>query len=151
MRCPLCGDLRDRVVDSRQADDGGSIRRRRQCESCSHRYTTFERVEAVPLLIRKRDASREEFDASKAMAGVAAACKARPVAPAEIEQLVGRVEDAVRAMGPEVTSDTIGREILAKLRHVDAVAAIRFASVYKSFEHVDDFERELSLLHQAEE
>lgn len=149
MRCPGCGALRDRVVDSRQADDGASIRRRRECEACGGRFTTFERVEEVPLQVRKRDGSVEPFDASKVAAGVSAACKSRPVEPTQIAVLVGEVEDALRAQGREVDTDAVGLEVLSRLRALDEVAAVRFASVYKSFDTIGDFEREIGLLQRA--
>jgi transcriptional repressor NrdR len=146
MRCPACGGLRDKVVDSRQADDGASIRRRRECEACQQRYTTFERVEELPLQVRKRRGGTEPFAASKVAAGVSAACKSRPVEPAQIARLVGEVEDALRLHGREVGADRVGLEVLTRLRAIDEVAAVRFASVYKSFDSVGDFEREISLL-----
>ena len=149
MRCPGCGGLRDKVVDSRQADDGASIRRRRECEVCRQRYTTFERVEEVPLQVRKRSGEVEAFDASKVAAGVSAACKSRPVEPAQIAVLVGEVEDALRASGREVDTDQVGLEVLTRLRALDEVATVRFASVYKSFDTIGDFEREISLLQRS--
>lgn len=149
MRCPACGGLRDKVVDSRQADDGASIRRRRECETCGGRYTTFERVEEVPLQVRKRDGHVEPFDASKVAAGVSAACKSRPVEPAQIAELVAAVEDALRVMGKEVDTDDVGLEVLTRLRALDEVATVRFASVYKSFDTISDFEREINLLQRT--
>jgi transcriptional repressor NrdR len=149
MRCPACGALRDKVVDSRQADDGDSIRRRRECESCGRRFTTFERTEEVPLQVRKRSGDLEPFDASKVAAGVSAACKSRPVDPGQIALLVGEVEDALRARGREVDTDQVGLEVLTRLRRLDEVATVRFASVYKSFDTISDFEREISLLQQS--
>ena len=149
MRCPACGGLRDKVVDSRHSDDGASIRRRRECETCGGRYTTFERVEEVPLQVRKRDGRVEPFDASKVAAGVSAACKSRPVEPAQIAVLVGEVEDALRVLGREVETDDVGLEVLTRLRALDEVATVRFASVYKSFDTISDFEREISLLQGA--
>lgn len=146
MRCPGCGNLRDRVVDSRQADDGRSIRRRRECESCGGRFTTFERVETALVQVRKRSGEVEGFDASKVAAGVSAACKSRPVDPGQIAVLVADVEDALRAMGKEVSSDDVGLEVLLRLRALDEVAAVRFASVYKGFDTISDFEREIRLL-----
>ena len=148
MRCPECGGLRDRVVDSRQADDGGSIRRRRQCEACGSRFTTFERVETVAVQVRKRSGGVEPFDASKVAAGVSAACKSRPVDPGEIAVLVAEVEAALQARGKEATSDEVGLEVLARLRALDEVAAVRFASVYKSFDTIGDFEREIRYLQE---
>ena len=149
MRCPACGGLRDKVVDSRQADDGDSIRRRRECESCGRRFTTFERLEEVPLQVRKRNGDLESFDASKVAAGVSAACKSRPVDPGQIAELVGAVEDALRALGREVGTDQVGLEVLSRLRTLDEVAAVRFASVYKGFDTIGDFEREIDLLQRS--
>lgn len=148
MRCPACGELRDRVVDSRQTEDGRSIRRRRECESCGGRFTTFERIETVSVAVRKRSGEVEPFDASKVAAGVSAACKSRPVDPGQIAVLVADVEDALRSMGKEVTSDEVGLEVLLRLRALDEVAAVRFASVYKSFDNISDFEREIRLLQE---
>lgn len=148
MRCPSCGDLRDRVVDSRQTEDGRSIRRRRECETCGGRFTTFERVETALVQVRKRSGEVEGFDASKVAAGVSAACKSRPVDPGQIAILVADVEDALRSMGKEVTSDEVGLEVLLRLRALDEVAAVRFASVYKGFDTISDFEREIRLLQE---
>lgn len=146
MRCPACGNLRDRVVDSRQTEDGRSIRRRRECETCGGRFTTFERIETALVQVRKRSGEVEPFDASKVAAGVSAACKSRPVDPGQIAVLVADVEDALRSMGKEVTSDEVGLEVLLRLRALDEVAAVRFASVYKGFDTISDFEREIRLL-----
>ena len=146
MRCPACGNLRDRVVDSRQTEDGRSIRRRRECETCGGRFTTFERIETAMVQVRKRTGVVEPFDASKVAAGVSAACKSRPVDPGQIAVLVADVEDALRSMGKEVTSDEVGLEVLLRLRALDEVAAVRFASVYKGFDTISDFEREIRLL-----
>ena len=148
MRCPACGNLRDRVVDSRQTEDGRSIRRRRECESCGGRFTTFERIETASVAVRKRSGDVEPFDASKVAAGVSAACKSRPVDPGQIAVLVADVEDALRSLGKEVTSDEVGLEVLLRLRALDEVAAVRFASVYKSFDTINDFEREIRLLQE---
>lgn len=149
MRCPACGSLRDKVIDSRQTDDGTSIRRRRQCEGCSGRFTTFERLEEVPLQVRKRSGETEPWDASKVAAGVSAACKSRPVEPTQIATLVAEVEDELRASGREVDTDQIGLAVLTRLRVLDEVAAVRFASVYKGFDTISDFEREINLLQQG--
>ena len=148
MRCPACGNLRDRVVDSRQAEDGRSIRRRRECESCGGRFTTFERIETATVQVRKRSGDVEPFDASKVAAGVSAACKSRPVDPGQIAVLVADVEDALRSMNKVVSSDEVGLEVLVRLRSLDEVATVRFASVYKSFDTISDFEREIRLLQQ---
>jgi transcriptional repressor NrdR len=148
MRCPGCGNLRDRVVDSRQAEDGRSIRRRRECETCGGRFTTFERIETATVQVRKRSGDVEPFDASKVAAGVSAACKSRPVDPGQIAVLVADVEDALRSMHKVVSSDEVGLEVLVRLRDLDEVAAVRFASVYKGFDTISDFEREIRLLQE---
>ena len=138
------------MVDSRQADDGLSIRRRRQCETCGARFTTFERLEEAPLVVVKRDGRREPFDRSKVAAGVAAALKGRPVEVAGIEALVTAVEDRLRVLGRDAKTDDIGTEVLTLLRGLDGVAAVRFASVYKDFDDVTDFEREITLLDEGD-
>lgn len=149
MRCPACGHLRDRVVDSRQTEDGRSIRRRRECETCGGRFTTFERIETAMVQVRKRTGDVEPFDASKVAAGVSAACKSRPVDPGQIAVLVADVEDALRSLAKVVTSDEVGLEVLLRLRDLDEVAAVRFASVYKGFDTISDFEREIRLLQET--
>jgi transcriptional repressor NrdR len=147
VQCPACGSLEDKVVDSRQAEDGRSIRRRRQCLSCSSRFTTFERVEAVMLTVVKRSGRREPFDLAKITEGVRAATKSRPISSADIEALAANVEEQLRLRGgPDVTSERIGRAVLEALYELDAVAAVRFASVYKGFDDPADFEHELTLL-----
>lgn len=151
MRCPACGGLRDKVVDSRQTEDGDSIRRRRECEACGRRFTTFERLEEVPLQVRKRNGDLEAFDASKVAAGVSAACKSRPVDPGQIAALVGEVEDALRGLGKDVATEDVGLAVLSRLRALDEVAAVRFASVYKGFDTISDFEREIDELQRRGE
>ncbi len=143
MRCPWCNADDDRVVDSRPADSGGSIRRRRECAACSRRYTTFERIEDVGLLVVKRDGSKEPFDREKLAAGIRNALADRPVMPTEVEEMVDRIQGRLRRRGPEVSSQLAGSEVLAALRKTDEVAYLRFASVYKDFEGAADFEREL--------
>jgi transcriptional repressor NrdR len=147
VRCSACGHHDSKVIDSRQSDDGGTIRRRRQCLVCGRRFTTFEREEAVVLTVIKRSGDREPFDRDKVIAGLNAAVKARPVAEGEVEALAAAVEDEVRQQpGAEVTSERVGRAVLEHLRELDPVAAVRFASVYKGFDDLSDFERELTLL-----
>lgn len=147
MQCPACGSLDDKVVDSRQAEDGLSIRRRRQCTACNGRFTTFERVEAIALVVLKRSGHREPFDPAKITEGVQAAAKARPVNDDQVEAIAVAVEEEVRLeSGAEVTSERVGRAVLERLYEVDAVAAVRFASVYKGFDDPSDFQRELTLL-----
>jgi transcriptional repressor NrdR len=147
MRCPYCNTEEDKVVDSRMAEEGRAIRRRRECLGCGRRFTTFERIEEVPLLVLKRNGIEESFDRDKIAEGVRRACKNRPVTEAEIDAIAEDVEEAMREMGVRpVPSAEIGREVLERLRRLDEVAYLRFASVYKDFQELDDFERELGLL-----
>lgn len=143
MRCPWCDADEDRVVDSRPADGGVAIRRRRECGACTRRYTTFERIEEVGLVVVKRDGSKEPFSRDKLAAGIRNAVADRPVSPVEVEDLVDRIQVRLRRRGPEVASQFVGTEVLAALRKTDEVAYLRFASVYKDFEGADDFQREL--------
>jgi transcriptional repressor NrdR len=147
VRCPYCAVEEDKVVDSRVAEEGRVIRRRRECLGCGRRYTTFERAEEVPLLVVKRNAAEEPFDRSKVVEGIKRACKNRPVSAAEVEELVDDVEESMRASGERpVPTSVIGREVLERLRNLDEVAYLRFASVYKDFQELTDFERELGHL-----
>ena len=147
MRCPACGHVDSKVVDSRQSDDGVTIRRRRECLDCRTRFTTFERLEPAALLVVKRFGEREPFDRQKVVAGVQSAVKARQVAAGEVEALASAVEEEVRqAPGGVLTSERVGRAVLERLQELDVVAAIRFASVYKGFDDISDFEREITLL-----
>ncbi len=150
MRCPYCGNQETKVVDSRLAEEGRAIRRRRECLACGRRYSTFERAEEVPLLVLKRDGTEEAFSIDKVTEGIRRACVNRPVTGAEIEALAGDVEESMRAGGLRpVPSADIGREILERMRALDEVAYLRFASVYKDFQELDDFERELGLVKKA--
>ncbi len=149
MKCPACGDPDDRVVDSRLVDDGTAVRRRRECLSCGRRYTTFERLEGEPLWVIKRSGRREPFDREKVVSGLRAATKNRPVSELEMAELAGLVEEAMRSSGPAVKSEQIGLEVLDRLRGIDEVAYLRFASVYKEFEQADDFYKEVGLLSKA--
>jgi transcriptional repressor NrdR len=145
VRCPFCGTDQDRVVDSRPADDGAAIRRRRACAGCGRRFTTFERVDEIPLLILKRDGSKEQFDPAKVVSGLAKACKNRPITDAQIVRITSDIEETLRARGQrEVESQEVGIELLNALRDLDAVAYMRFASVDKDFQDPADFERELA-------
>ena len=146
MRCPDCSSLDDKVVDSRASDDGSAIRRRRECLGCGHRFTTFERVDEAPLVVVKTTGVREPFDRDKVVAGVVAAAKNRPVTPEQIDALATGVEDSLRRRGGEVETTRIGLAVLERLRDLDEVAYLRFASVYKDFTGVDDFADELRLL-----
>jgi transcriptional repressor NrdR len=138
-------------VDSRAAEDGSAIRRRRECLSCGQRFTTYERVEEVPFLVVKRSGSREPFDRAKVMAGIEAAAKNRPVSADQIASLAGDIEESLRMASPEVPSEEVGLAVLERLRAVDEVAYLRFASVYKGFSAAGDFEREAGLLHKSTE
>jgi transcriptional repressor NrdR len=151
MRCPWCGDPDDKVVDSRAAEGGASIRRRRECLGCGRRFTTFERVEEVTLTVVKRDGAKEPFDRDKVALGVMKAIKNRPVTAEQVGRLVERVEDKLRRKGPMVTTQEVGLEVLSLLGRLDDVAYLRFASVYKDFQELTDFERELGLLLQKRE
>jgi transcriptional repressor NrdR len=146
MRCPWCNADDDKVVDSRPADEAAAIRRRRECLACGRRFTTYERVEEVGLVVRKRDGTKEPFDRDKLEAGIRKALSSRPVTNLAIDQMVARIETRLRRRGPEIRSQQIGLEVLAALRKTDQVAYLRYASVYKDFEGVEDFERELDLL-----
>jgi transcriptional repressor NrdR len=151
VRCPWCGVDDDRVVDSRQAEEGGSIRRRRECLGCERRFTTFERVEEFPLWVVKRSGLREPFDRVKVVEGVRSATKNRPVTPEQMDELAQAVEDALRAETTEATSQQVGVAVLERLQSLDDVAYLRFASVYKGFEEAGDFQREAGLLTKTTE
>ena len=138
-------------MDSRTADDGAAIRRRRACLACGRRFTTFERIEEAPLMVVKRSGQREPFDRAKLVAGLRAATKNRAGVAGRVEGLAAELEDSFRLSGPEVTSQAIGLAVLERLRVVDEVAYLRFASVYKGFEDVGDFEREVGLLTKSTE
>lgn len=146
MRCPSCRADDTKVIDSREADDGHAIRRRRACGQCQFRFTTYERLDEVRLVVVKSDGSRQPFDREKIVVGVAAAAKGRPVTVEQIDRLAEEVEDAVRSMTGEITSTIVGREVLERLRGLDEVAYLRFASVYKGFDAAADFQREVVLL-----
>lgn len=147
MRCPYCEGLEDKVVDSRTAEEHRAIRRRRECLSCRRRYTTFERPEEVPVIVVKRSGGEEPFNRLKIVEGIRRSCKNRPVTQAEIEAIAEDVEEAARTEGRRpLPSAEIGRNVLERLRSLDEVAYLRFASVYKDFQELDDFERELGLL-----
>jgi len=139
------------VVDSRPADQGAAIRRRRECLSCSRRFTTFERVEEVGLVVVKRDGAKEPYLREKVVAGIRKAIVNRPVSDRQVTEIVDRIEERLRRRGPEVPSQQVGLEVLSALQKLDAVAYMRFASVYKDFQEVTDFERELGLLLQKKE
>lgn len=149
MFCPSCRAVDTKVVDSRVAEEGSAIRRRRQCLACAHRFTTFERVDHAPLTVEKSNGDAEPFDRAKLIGGLAAATKGRNVTDTRLEEIALRVEDSVRLLGSTVTSANIGVAVLDELRSVDEVAYLRFASVYKNFDAASDFHRELQLLEKS--
>lgn len=149
MFCPFCRHNDSKVLDSRVAEDGGSIRRRRQCPVCERRFTTLEHIQ---LLVKKKSGAVEPFNRDKVVSGVRKACKGRPVNEDQLAKLGQQVEDALRASGqPEVPADEVGVAILGPLRELDQVAYLRFASVYRRYESVDDFEDEIALLRIEQE
>jgi transcriptional repressor NrdR len=149
MLCPVCGAPSTRVIDSRPAEGGLSIRRRRECEGCGQRFTTYERLEPQ-LMVRKRNGRLEPFSAAKLAAGIAAALADRPVSGSSIDRLVEEVEASCHSAGSQVSSEEIGREVLERLRALDEVGYLRFASVYKDFQGAADFEKEVAALESAE-
>ena len=140
-----------RVIDSRSADDGASIRRRRECVSCEQRFTTFEKVEEAPLVVVKRSGERQPFEGQKIVEGLMAACKGRPLTVDDYEAIVDGVRERARSKGFEVTSEWIGLTVLDQLRSIDQVAYLRFASVYKDFQGASDFEREMAAMEETSE
>ncbi len=144
MKCPFCGKENTRVIDSRPADDNSSIRRRRQCDECSKRFTTYEKVETIPLVVIKKDNIREPYDRAKIESGVFRSCHKRPISVAQITSLVDEVENAVFSMEEkEIPSFKIGEIVMDKLKNLDPVAYVRFASVYREFKDVNTFMDEL--------
>jgi len=149
VRCPYCATDDDKVVDSRPADDGAAVRRRRECLACGRRYTTYERVDELPLVVVKRSGAREPFDIEKVRAGLQRAVAGSPIDASAVGALAAEIDEAARARGHEVTSEWIGRTVLERLRQLDPVSAVRFASVYKGFENLGDFEREVVELQKS--
>ena len=144
MKCPFCGGEDTRVIDSRPAEDNNSIRRRRVCDSCGKRFTTYEKIETIPLIVIKKDDNREQFDRSKIEAGILRACHKRPISAGQINALVDDVENEVFNLGAkEINSSDIGEIVMAHLKDLDQVAYMRFASVYREFKDVNTFMDEL--------
>ena len=147
MKCPFCGDDNTRVIDSRPADDNEAIRRRRQCDECGKRFTTYEKVETIPLIVIKRDKNRETFDRSKIESGVVRSCHKRPVSVDQIEACVDEIENKIFNLGVrEIESEKIGEIVMDQIRDLDQVAYVRFASVYRQFKDADTFMSELKKL-----
>jgi transcriptional repressor NrdR len=151
VRCPWCSSDDDRVVDSRLAEEGAAIRRRRECLGCGRRFTTFERIEEQPLWVVKRSGHREPFDRAKIVDGVRAASKNRPVSEDDLQDLAQQVEEVLKVESVELTSQRVGVAVLERLKALDDVAYLRFASVYKGFEDLGDFQREVGLLTKTTE
>lgn len=151
LHCPWCDATDTKVVDSRPAEEGVSIRRRRECASCGRRFTTFERPSGVGLRVIKRDGTKDPYDREKVAGGVRKAIKNRPISEEQVLDLARRVEERLRRKGPEVTTQEVGVEVLTELRRLDEVAYLRFASVYKDFQELTDFEREVGLMLQKRE
>lgn len=147
MRCPYCFYNATKVVDSRDIDEGKTIRRRRECLKCTLRFTTYERIEPINLLIIKRDNTREFYDRNKLLTGILKACEKRPISKERIEKIINKVESKFEKLkNPEVSSVKIGELVISELKKLDKVAYIRFASVYKSFDDLGDFEKELKTI-----
>jgi transcriptional repressor NrdR len=144
MRCPFCGKDEDKVVDSRTSQNGRSVRRRRECESCKKRFTTYEYVEDVSLTITKSDGRREPFDRQKLQRGIELACNKRPISTKKIESVVDEIEEKLQNLSKtEITSKEVGQEVMRRLKELDEVAYVRFASVYHKFKDINEFMDEL--------
>ena len=147
MKCPSCGHLEDKVIDSRPSSDGSSIRRRRECLECQRRFTTYENIETLPLIVIKKDLSRETFDRNKILNSIIRACDKRQVTLSQMEEAVSEIESALQnTLQNEITSDRIGELVMDKLKGLDEVAYIRFASVYRQFKDIGAFMAELQKL-----
>ena len=147
MKCPYCAYEESKVIDSRPADEGASIRRRRECLSCAKRFTTYETMESLPMVVVKKDGSRQSFDRRKVLGGMIRACEKRPVPLADLEKIAGEIEqDLQNSMEREIKTDVIGERVMERLRSVDQVAYVRFASVYRQFKDIDTFMTELNKL-----
>ncbi len=151
MRCPKCGHLEDRVIDSRSTKEGRAIRRRRECIGCGNRYTTYEYVENASVVVVKRNGKREPFSREKIIAGISRACEKRPISLIQIEEMVDRIETEIQRQAPgEVTSREIGERVMDELHGLDEVAYVRFASVYRHFKDVNQFLDEIQGLVQGD-
>lgn len=149
MKCPYCGFSESKVIDSRPTDEGERIRRRRECLQCQKRFTTYEVVETLPITVVKKDQSREQFDREKLLSGIRYACVKRPISIDVLEKLADDIESELQnTLDREVTSKKIGELVMAELKKIDRVAYIRFASVYRHFQDVDNFEEEIKNIHE---
>ncbi len=144
MKCPFCGHLEDKVIDSRPTEEGTAIRRRRECVQCGERFTTYEKIEIMPLMVVKKNGTSQLFDRNKIVNGILKSCEKRPVSLSQVEKLAADIEkQLMNSMRKEVTSDEIGEFIMCRLKDLDEVAYVRFASVYRQFKDVDSFLEEL--------
>ena len=147
MKCPYCSSENTRVIDSRPADDNNSIRRRRLCDDCGKRFTTYETVESLPMVVIKKDGSRQSFDRSKVLRGIQRSCEKRPVPVADMERMAMEIEQELQnALEREVSTEVIGEKVMEKLKKADEVAYVRFASVYRQFKDINTFMSELNKL-----
>ena len=147
MKCPFCGHPESKVIDSRPADENASIRRRRECLACGKRFTTYETVESLPIVVIKKDGRRQSFDRQKVLRGMIRACEKRPVSLAELERIADEIEQELQnSMEREIRTADIGEKVMERLRSVDQVAYVRFASVYRQFKDIDTFMAELNKL-----
>lgn len=147
MKCPFCGFIESRVIDSRPTDDSSAIRRRRECIKCGKRFTTYEQIEYLPIMVVKKDGRRETFDANKIKNGIIRACEKRPVSIGEIDKTVQDIEKSIyNSLDQEITSHQIGEMVMNKLKDIDEVAYVRFASVYRQFKDINTFMDELNKL-----
>ena len=145
MKCPSCGDQDSKVIDSRHSEDGASIRRRRECLACQKRFTTYETVESLPIIVVKKDGSRQSFDRTKILNGMVRACEKRPVSMAEMEAAVTDIEQVMQnSLEREISSSEIGELVMERLKPLDEVAYVRFASVYRQFKDINSFMQELN-------
>ena len=147
MKCPVCQCLESKVLDSRPADEGSTIRRRRECMECKKRFTTYERIETIPMMVVKKDNSRQPFDRAKLISGIRRACEKRPVPADVIEKAADEIESALNAtLNSEISTERIGELVMEKLKTIDQVAYVRFASVYRQFKDIDTFMEEVKML-----
>ncbi|MDD2392801.1 MAG: transcriptional regulator NrdR [Eubacteriales bacterium] len=145
MKCPFCGNDEDKVIDSRPADEGLAIRRRRECISCGSRFTTYEKIENLPLMVIKKDGTRQPFDGDKIISGILRACEKRPVSSSQVEALVRSIEESLQnSLKREISTSEIGEMVMEHLKKLDEVAYVRFASVYRQFKDVNSFFLELT-------
>jgi len=152
MKCPFCGSAESKVIDSRPTDEGTIIRRRRECIECAKRFTTYEKIESIPLRVIKKDKSREMFDSQKLLNGLMRACEKRPVTMEQLQDIVDGIEnDIYSTLDKEISTKEIGQKVMDALKNIDEVSYVRFASVYRQFKDIDTFMQELSALMRSKE